>query len=60
MSVAANVGAMWSPQSSETAFAIPFRASCVLFPNMSSDALFGATSLALMISTLPLMTEQGR
>lgn len=49
-----------SPQSSETAFAIPFRASCVLFPNMSSDALFGATSLALMISTLPLMTEQGR
>lgn len=58
--VAANAGATWSPKSSETGFAIPFRESCVLFPNMSSVAFFGATSLALMISTFPLMTEQGR
>lgn len=60
MSVVANAGVIWFPQSNEIAFAIPFRESCVLFPNMSSVALLGATSLALMISTFPLMTEQGR
>lgn len=46
------------PQSSEIAFAIPFRESCVSFQNIASEAPFGATSLALMISTFPLKTER--